>query len=251
MAPVLPVHSGELSDGVTVPEGQPWAQRWLVELIGVDYFDHVTTVQFPTSCEPADSTIARVGSLTRLRNLCDYSSSLSDAGLAHLTGMTALEDLELSGAPVSDAGLAQLAGPTKLHSLVLSDTQVTDAGLIHLKSMKRLSALSMRHPGHLRWACAFEGAARAQLSRSRRHSRDRCRASALSGPQQRLESLAPRHERHGCGSEGPEPGFTGTDDRSLIDIELTELKMRELTRNCDGTPTTCGYDRGRGLESGP
>jgi hypothetical protein len=137
-------YSWEQSDGVTLPEGKPWARPWLVDLIGVDYFVHVTTVQFPMSSKPTDSTIARVGSLTRLRSLFDYSSSVSDAGLAHLTGLTDLEELELFGTPVTDAGLMHLTGLTKLHSLILTDTHVTDAGLIHLKSMKGLSALSLR-----------------------------------------------------------------------------------------------------------
>jgi hypothetical protein len=32
----------EWSDGKSLPGGRPWAPRWLVNLIGVDYFGHVT-----------------------------------------------------------------------------------------------------------------------------------------------------------------------------------------------------------------
>jgi hypothetical protein len=50
----------EWRDGNRISGGKPWAPRWLVDLIGVDYFGHVTTVQFqpPTG---TDSTLVEVG----------------------------------------------------------------------------------------------------------------------------------------------------------------------------------------------
>ena len=37
----------ERSNGNDVPGGKPWAPRWLVDLVGVDYFGHVTAVCAP------------------------------------------------------------------------------------------------------------------------------------------------------------------------------------------------------------
>jgi hypothetical protein len=34
----------EWNNGKSVPGGKPWAPKWLVDLIGVDYFAHVTSV---------------------------------------------------------------------------------------------------------------------------------------------------------------------------------------------------------------
>jgi hypothetical protein len=38
----------EWSNGNAIPGGKPWAPEWLVDLIGVDYFGHVTQVS-PTT----------------------------------------------------------------------------------------------------------------------------------------------------------------------------------------------------------
>ena len=41
----------------TIRGGEPWAPRWLVDLIGVDYFGHVTDVRLH---QPTDSQIVMV-----------------------------------------------------------------------------------------------------------------------------------------------------------------------------------------------
>ncbi len=51
------------SEGRSIPRGKPWAPQWLVDLIGVDYFGHVTWVLLPAE---ADAAIEQVGRLTRL-----------------------------------------------------------------------------------------------------------------------------------------------------------------------------------------
>jgi hypothetical protein len=39
-------YNWEWRDGVPVPRAQPWAPRWLVDLLGVDYLGHVTRVSY-------------------------------------------------------------------------------------------------------------------------------------------------------------------------------------------------------------
>ncbi len=51
----------EWSSGEPIPDGKPWAPKFLVDLIGVDYFGHVTVVggdAFPT-----ETTLAQVAHL--------------------------------------------------------------------------------------------------------------------------------------------------------------------------------------------
>jgi internalin A len=117
--------------------GKPWAPQWLVDLIGVDFFGHVTAVWVAQS--ESDVVIAQVGRLTRLQYLGIWS--LSDARLANLKGLTKLTSLGLYGPQVTDARLAHLKGMTNLSFLHLHHTQVTDAGLAHLKGLTNLSEL--------------------------------------------------------------------------------------------------------------
>ena len=102
----------EWNNGKSVPGGKPWAPRWLVDLIGVDYFGHVTAVWLQPAA--TDGAIVEVGHLTQLERLQLVGSFVSDGGLAHLKGLTKLSDLYLSDTQVTDAGLAHLKGLTKL-----------------------------------------------------------------------------------------------------------------------------------------
>jgi Leucine Rich repeat len=141
----------EWSNGKSIPMGKPWARRWFIDRIGVDYFDHVTHVSVtPNGAD--DALIAQVGRLTRLQVLwhdqsgfdCDYiTSTLSDAGLSHLTGLTDLSLLCVRSSQVTDAGLLHLRGLTNLTVLYLDGNRLTDAGLAHLTVLKRLTSLSL------------------------------------------------------------------------------------------------------------
>jgi hypothetical protein len=106
----------EWSNGKSISGGKPWGPRWLVDLIGVDYFDHVTFVLL-TPSGADDAAIAEVGRLTRLQALFHHQSSwdcifipstLSDTGVSHLTGMTNLLELCVGDTQVSDAGVNEL-----------------------------------------------------------------------------------------------------------------------------------------------
>jgi internalin A len=153
----------EWSNGESIPRGKPLAPQWLVELIGVDYFGHVTYVEV---FDVPDATLAHVGRLapqmffsasptvtdaglahlrgpTNLSGLWLISTRVTDAGLVHLKGLTNLSFLSLDGAHVTDAGLAHLGGLTKLSDLRLIGTRVTDTGLVHLKGLTNLSVLSL------------------------------------------------------------------------------------------------------------
>ena len=118
----------EWRDGTSISGGKPWAPRWLVHLIGVDYFGHVTVVEFSMYPLPTDATLEVVGPRTQVQALDANSPSVGDSELAHLTGLTNLSILDLAGTSVTDAGLARLTGLSHLKRLYLRGTHVTDAG---------------------------------------------------------------------------------------------------------------------------
>ncbi len=132
-------YDSEWNNGKSVPGGKPWAPKWLVGLIGVDYFGHVTSVWLQPA--PTDGAIVEIGHLTQLERLQLVQGFVSDGELAHLKGLTNLSNLLLGN--VSDAGLAHLKGLTELKGLKLGGTQVTDAGLAHLKGLTKLEVLQL------------------------------------------------------------------------------------------------------------
>jgi internalin A len=133
----------EWKNGMPIQLGIPWTPRWLTDLVGIDYFGHVTAIWLARSSTASDSAIAQVGRLTRLRYLSLHGPSVGDSALAHLTGLTDLSWLDFDGTQVSDAGLAHLKGLTNLSELGLFGTHVTNAGLFHLKGLTRLLTLDL------------------------------------------------------------------------------------------------------------
>jgi hypothetical protein len=79
------MYDWEWNNGKSVPGGKPWAPRWLVDLIGVDYFGHVAMVDL-------------------------WGAHVTDAELLqlHLRGLTDLSYLTLIDGQVSDAGIEKL-----------------------------------------------------------------------------------------------------------------------------------------------
>ncbi len=138
------LYDWQWSSGKSIPGGKPWAPRWLVDLMGVDYFSNVTSVWLQSSSAETDAAIAQVGRLNRVQSLNLYQSSLGDTGLAHLRGLSTLSELNLGGTEVTDAGLANLKGLNNLSVLNLSATHVTDAGLAHLKGLTTLTSLDLQ-----------------------------------------------------------------------------------------------------------
>ena len=126
----------EWRGGKPIVGGKPWAPKRLTDLIGVDYFGHVTCVDLFSSSKASDATMTHVARLSQLELLLIGSPPLGDGELAHLKSLTKLSGLVLIGTRITDAGLAHLKGLTNLSFLILVGTQVTDAGV---KALKRAS----------------------------------------------------------------------------------------------------------------
>jgi internalin A len=164
-------------------DGKPGVPKWLLDCLGLDYFDHVVSVSLGQPGSP--SALRHIGRLSHVEKLDLHGPFVTDAGLAHLKGLTNLSSLnigdryfdcagtinllgtarvtdagmpylkgltklvflDLDGTKVSDAGLVHLEGMTNLETLRLEDTRVTDAGLVHLEGMTQLKGLELGGTG--------------------------------------------------------------------------------------------------------
>ena len=136
----------EWSNGNSVVGSNARAPKWLVNLIGVDYFGHVTRVRVLGLWTGTDIVSAHVGRLTQLEKLSMVASALSDTDLAHLKGLTNLTSLELIHSDsLTDSGLPHMKALTNLSELDLSGNKVTGTGLEHLRGLTKLSVLSLRN----------------------------------------------------------------------------------------------------------
>ena len=115
--------------------------KWLLRLIGEDYFSSVSYVFMfgptagtdPSRSKVNDVSLAAIERFTDLRWLSLSNTQFTDAHMEYLNGLTKLEKLYLSGNPISDEGLLQLKGLTNLQELGLYATQVTDEGVMKLQ----------------------------------------------------------------------------------------------------------------------
>jgi internalin A len=123
----------ERKDGLSIPNGQPWGPRWLVDRIGIDYFGHVTQVRLVATHQLSDTELTHISRLSRLEELDLHRSPVTDAGLAHVEGLTDLQSLHLYRTAVSDTGLIHLRGRCRLRNLSIENTKVTDAGVQELR----------------------------------------------------------------------------------------------------------------------
>jgi internalin A len=117
------------------------AMRWLVDLIGIDYFHRVSTVVLAK--RTAGRELSAVGRLTSLESLDVLDSAIEDADLANLKRLTKLTSLELTRSQITDAGLVHVRDLSELSKIGLRETRVTDAGIRHLKSLGKLTELDL------------------------------------------------------------------------------------------------------------
>jgi hypothetical protein len=133
-------YSWQWRDGKTIPGAEPWAPRWLVDLVGVDYFGHVILV---TIHGQTDAGMQVIATLPELEFLDVSESALSDAGLVHLKGLSRLRTLLLDQTAITDNGLVHLEELTNLSGLSLYNTRVTDNGLVHLRPLTKIATLNL------------------------------------------------------------------------------------------------------------
>jgi Leucine Rich repeat len=143
-----------------------WVPRWIVKLVGIDYFDHVSGVALSDEDSAAalshlrdlphikrlflmgpcltDDELLNLEGLHRLEFLCLRGSNVTDAGMKRVKNLSSLAELDLDRTRISDAGLAELEPLSSLWNLSLVETNVGDAGLAHLKELAGLRHLNLR-----------------------------------------------------------------------------------------------------------
>jgi internalin A len=119
---------------------RPWAPKWLVDNIGIEYFGDFTNVTFVG--RGRDAELVHVGNLSKLEHLILSESAVTDVGLADLKNLTRLQMLNLYRAKVTDAGLEHLGGLSSLERLYLHNTQVAGTGFVHFKTLGALQRLT-------------------------------------------------------------------------------------------------------------
>ncbi len=117
----------------------PWP-KWLVERLGIDYFENVVTVKLGPRTTNAE--IAKLAGLTSLETLDLNDINVTDADLVHLAQLVELKYLNLRDSPgFTGSGLAHLGGMKQLRALDLGWTAVND--LSALPDFPLLRALNL------------------------------------------------------------------------------------------------------------
>jgi hypothetical protein len=118
---------------------EPPGPDWLRELIGLDYFASVVSVQTNLASDDFVESAAACPHLRDLGIYCD--SKISDGAWEHLKQLTTLESLRLRG--MRDSAMSNLAPLVRLRHLYVINTNVGDAGLVHLKGLSQLETLEL------------------------------------------------------------------------------------------------------------
>ena len=76
--------------------------KWLVDYLGVDYFDHVVCVWLGQA--GSTSALRHIGQLGQVERLDLHGPFVTDAGLAHLERLTNLSSLNIGDRTVDCSG---------------------------------------------------------------------------------------------------------------------------------------------------
>jgi hypothetical protein len=151
--------------GSYIRSGRLPEPRWLVSLLGADFFETIVLVDCTTNAtdvtlakiarlgtlqdlslngtQVTDDGMERVRQLTELKKLSLWETQIGNRGLEKLAELSSLQELCLYKTHVTDDGLRYLRGMSRLESLSLDGTKVTDAGLCHLEELKQLRELGL------------------------------------------------------------------------------------------------------------
>jgi hypothetical protein len=107
----------ETDTSIWISQGGPWAPRWLVRIVGVDYFGHVIRVELNVDDEWKEG-LAAASRLYGVERLTLGGQFLGAKKLAYLKAFRSLKGLTFLGEfQLTDAGLANLKGLTSLEKL--------------------------------------------------------------------------------------------------------------------------------------
>ena len=127
----------EVESYVSPPESI--APRWLIELLGVEYFSRIEKVRGVYD-KMSDEHLAIFSKLPELKHISTNHARMGSlVGTFSISGGGQMNDSPL----VTDAGLAHLSKKNNLEALILFNTAVTDDGVAQLTSLRRLQYLKI------------------------------------------------------------------------------------------------------------
>ncbi len=128
-------------DEFTIYGARPMAPPWLIDLVGIDYFCHVSAVELYRPKLATNATLGRIACMTQLLELHISGASRIYTRARHSKGWTELDTMNLKHSQITDIGMEHLKRLTMLSKLDLSNTQISDVGLAHLKALTELTFL--------------------------------------------------------------------------------------------------------------
>ena len=114
----------------------------LAGLLGIDFVDRVTVVEF-IGPEFGDDDLRLLDDMPYVRWLRIYGTSVTGKTFEHVADRPRITVLLVNHSPLEDAALAEIGRMRHLKTLHLVDTRITDAGLGSLVELKRLESLSL------------------------------------------------------------------------------------------------------------
>jgi hypothetical protein len=128
----------EPKDGKAVLRGSPWAQKWLIDRVEIEYFGRIRGI---TLLDATRSSVAPVTHFPGLERLTLGGKSFCDADLTPRQELTQLSALRAHVAPAPVCDVGGLSRLTNLRYLALVRSGITDEGLVHLERMTKLRFL--------------------------------------------------------------------------------------------------------------
>ena len=133
------------------------APKWLKSVLGEEFFQSATVVDFatnqgrrPGSFQPkaSNETLAGMGPLRDIETIeLGYNYQVTDAGLEHLQSMTRLKTLYLYRTGVTGTGFRHLSRLPELQAISLAHSKLDDAGMEHLAALSNLTWLRLDNTG--------------------------------------------------------------------------------------------------------
>jgi hypothetical protein len=131
------LYSYQANAGRTEPT--PPGPAWLRNLLGIDYFDHVSQVYF-IGDSFTDADLEYLDNFPDLQFLQINCANITNEGLAHFKYVRGLKQLEIYSDKINDDGLVHLQQLQELTDLKMC-CLVTDAGMEQLVPLKKLCKL--------------------------------------------------------------------------------------------------------------
>ena len=130
----------QFSNGMRNANARPWAPKWLVNLLGVEYFGKVIRI-YNLGGNATDAELAADWAPARSLESCSHPTAHILQRASPARTLTRLGELILDGTDLTDDGLAYMKGMCCLESLQIPGTKITDDGLAHVKALARLKSV--------------------------------------------------------------------------------------------------------------